>query len=458
MKGLLPKDSIITAPFKKAATPDPPVSESGSESDDESPQVVSDRDVAQNARMNRMPKHVPSLAARNLSKRGHEMQASQSSTQLYPRMPSPFHFPESGTSAASSSSAFLPVPARPTSVQPLAFDSTAAPETNLSRTPSSSGIRFGPSRAETPDAEQRNSIYQPIVDFLQRKGDEKLNDFEVIGLTQTLKKTSHSNAQDLVDILEASENVPSASFLQNLRSNAQSSPAKRPFLAPPPPLNLPSSTTPPRRRNRRASYVGVGQNSPRIASPARRLSIRDTETSPDTSSSGKKRRLGDFGAPAHTNAAAGSSNISEEPSASKMSPPRESQSSVPFPASSPTPSVDKAGPVVSVHPSRFARHNAFKTQPSSIPSPLRNVASFQSEGSSPKLQPRKSDLSSRSQASTVILDILNDGSDAPPLPPPPAPELTNPFEKPSLIRPRVSVPTPAKLVSHCLDRGSPLRL
>src|SRR5258708_22537956 len=178
--------------------------------------------------------------------------------------------------------------------------------------------------------------YQPIVDFLQSKGNAELNEFEVLGIAQSLKDSSNVPPEALLSLIDSAVppvDVPSAALL-TLRSSRSSTPAaSRPFLAPP--TSEAKPTLPKvelnRKHRRRSAYVGVGQTTPRrYATPSGSKDADGGEIFGP-----KKRRIGDFGAaraPEDKDAAApprpDKLNTMDDPFPS-------GHNTVPFPTSSP---------------------------------------------------------------------------------------------------------------------------
>lgn len=310
-----------------------------------------------------------------------------------------------------------------------------------------------------PQTAEEHSPYKEIVDFLQTKKDDKLNQMEIIGLTQSLRKNATKPAQEVIDYLEAASNVPSAALLGTFKQSAPvaASPNK-PLLFPPPPslTSTPVTSSPSRGRRRRNLYTGVGQSpragtistrSPQPSASRLRLQQPFPISEELTLTSNKKRLVGDSAIPM----ASGASS----PVASTSS--KETTSSVPFPLDSPAkpqraPPPSHAGPLsrptmnggkglpfgapahppvtrpeAPRHPSPLRKSNIGKLRGACIgPLPDANCIhadlSVSSGGSDAddsfeetRRAPRKSDPSQRSQTSASILDIIMD--EANPLPP-----------------------------------------
>ncbi|KAF8317159.1 hypothetical protein DL93DRAFT_591754 [Clavulina sp. PMI_390] len=274
---------------------------------------------------------------------------------------------------------------------------------------------------------------------------------EIIGLTQSLRKSATQPAQEVIDYLEASANVPSAALLGTFKQSTSSIPAPipKPLLFPP---SVSTPSTPamssPARRRRRNLYTGAGQ-SPRASSTPRtiqtqpsRLRLQPTSNDP-TVTSNKKRLVGDGAIPMSSGSGSASQTSGTSVGNSDLG-------YIPFPAQSPirpqtSQPPSRAGP--SSRPTMSSALNIGKglpfsapTKPTTIvprqPSPLRksnldlSMISNDSDQED-ELRPatKKADGPLRSETSATILDIIMD--EANPLPPVKqraAPELKNPFE------------------------------
>ena len=220
--------------------------------------------------------------------------------------------------------------------------SPSAQETSTRSTP--------PLQNSSATLQEENSPYKEIVDFLQTKKD-KLNHMEIIGLTQSLRKNATKPAQEVIDYIEVTANVPSAALLETFKqpSDLAASPNK-PLLFPPP---TPAATnpSPARNRRRRGLYTGVGQSPRRIGgtvarepqrTPTRLRLLHASDTPGEAApSSNKKRLVGDSAIPIPSGSANGGTNPFTAPP---------SMSAVPFPTTSPI-RPQRAAPTTNAGPS-----------------------------------------------------------------------------------------------------------
>ena len=233
--------------------------------------------------------------------------------------------------------------------------------------------------------------YQPIVDFLQSKGDAKLNEFELLGIAQSLKDSSDILPEALLSLIRSAmppADVPSAALL-TLRSSRSSTPAtSRPFLAPPTleakpalskvELNLPNMPAPTRKHRRRSTYVGVGQTTPRrYGTPSKNIADVGNADGGETSGP-KKRRIGDFGAPASEDKDAMASSL--PPAVDKLDTMDEDvlpsgYNTVPFPSSSPAKPGGPSAPSIEQGQTQrlLSRNPAFFGPSPPVSTPLRRL-------------------------------------------------------------------------------------
>lgn len=232
---------------------------------------------------------------------------------------------------------------------------------NASQHPPLRPLQLSTNISASSPSPQEGSPYKEIVDFLQTKRDDKLNQMEILGLTQSLRKNATQPAQEIIDYLEAAANVPSAALLGTFKpSQSGTSSPNKPLLFPSlteSPAS-PANASPSRARRRRNIYTGVGQ-SPRViaGSPARvsqpthsRLRLQQPQSTSEepATTSNKKRLVGDSAVPIPSGSAAqagASTSTAQSTSASSAS-----TSSVPFPLSSPA-KPQRAAPPTNAGPS-----------------------------------------------------------------------------------------------------------
>lgn len=230
------------------------------------------------------------------------------------------------------SSSTHPVPpSRPFS--PSAGVNHSTSDSNVARTVQEATASSTPPPQTSPaTSHPEQSPYKEIVDFLQTKKDDKLNHMEIIGLTQSLRKNATNPAQEMINYIEATSNVPSAALLGTFKQppDVAASPNK-PLLFPPESTPT-TSASPARNRRRRNVYTGVGQSPRRTVSrepqPTPRLRLHQTTDSSGepAPTSNKKRLVGDSAMPIPSGSANGSTNPFASPPAI---------STVPFPLESP---------------------------------------------------------------------------------------------------------------------------
>lgn len=303
---------------------------------------------------------------------------------MYPQVPPPFQ-PASSSSGANRSHGPSHASAS-TFPSKFSFSELAAGQTSTSTSgPSSSRTllstednkgaqnhtSFRPSTPARPSPlsipassapnEQEHSPYKEIVDFLQTKREDKLNQMEIIGLTQSLRKNATRPAQEVIDYLEAAANVPSAALLGAFQqpTNFVASPNK-PLLFPPSvqSTSSPATSSPSRSRRKRNMYTGVGQSPRKLSAPPlgisqptpSRLRLQQpvAESSEPAAKSNKKRLVGDSAMPV-------SSGVSDQVVSVSST-----TSTVPFPLESPA-KPQRAPPPTNAGPSSRPTMNGTRT-------------------------------------------------------------------------------------------------
>ncbi|KAF8329403.1 uncharacterized protein EI90DRAFT_3062501 [Cantharellus anzutake] len=457
--------SVLTAPFKRGSSLSDTNQDSGSYSGSDDSEVEETTTVESR----RIPEpYTPSPAALQLSKRGEQMLDPNYQSSLSTVPPSQT---SSATFGSAPSTATVPGSRYIASVKPFGQLQTSSVSLVPTELTLFSRQNDAPSRSTSPqdrNAPTASNRYQQIVDFLQSKGEAKLNNFELLGIAQSLKDSSDVPPEALLGLINNTpppSDVPSAALL-TIRSSRPSTPsAPRPFLAPPTSetkattpqieISLPNSPIPVRRHRRRSTYVGVGQTTPRRYAVSKNAA--EAHNIDDKEASGtKKRRIGDFGAPTTSgeeSSAASSPPHTDKPNIKEheVSPPL--QNTVQFPMSSPAkPHAPSEAPSEPVRSHRvLPRTTGLFTRPSSAPSPLRKVLNESSQASEPPSRTSEP----KSQASVAILDILMDGTGSLELQNPKESDadarspLYNPFQ--TIATPkgaRISTPTPRKLLKR----------